>query len=634
MTDLKARSPDNNTLKDFSLRALLIGAVFGVLFGGANAYLGLKSGLTVSTAIPLAVISAALFKSLERFWGKSSILEVNIAQTTGSSGSSLASGIIFTLPALFLWGFNPSLLQITLLALFGGMLGIVFVIPLRKYLTVNEKANLPYPEGTASAKVIIAVDTGGSSAKYIFQGLIIGAVYKVCLSFARLWPSKLSMLIPGLKKAQLGIEATPALLGVGYILGFRISAILFAGGLLSWIGIIPVIAQFGDLMDLSMTAEGKQLISDMSPSKIWTQYIRYIGAGALSAAGIITVLKSLPMLISSLRIGLKELAVKLPSRDRADKDLSFKIIIGAVILFLFTGIVTSFVFGTEYGIVTRIAGSLTVLFFGFIFVMVSSRIVGLIGVSSNPTSSMTVLTLLCTSAVFYILGWTDDLSKALVIIIGAMVAVSSSIAGAVSQDLKTGYLLGATPKRQQASELFGTFSSALFIAFAVITLGKVYGFGSNELAAPQAMLMKTVVDGVLQSDLPWNMILLGAIFALIAELCAIPSLPFAIGIYLPLSTITPVFIGGLIGYFAGKEKQKKDKPVQKMKADSGLLLGSGLIAGEGITGIMIASYVIWSQAAPAGFDFGLRGNPGEAVSFFMFCLLSIFLFLMARSRKL
>ncbi len=638
MQEFKPHIPAETSIKDFSIRALLIGGVFGILFGSANAYLGLRVGLTISTAIPLAVISVALFKSFEKIWGSASILEANIAQTTGSASSSLASGIIFTIPALFLWGFKPELAQIALLGFLGGILGIVFMIPLRRFLIVKEHESLPYPEGTAAAQVLIAADTGGSKAKYVFQGLGLGLIYKAFLSLAKLWPSEVSVHIPGLKKGVLGLEATPALLGVGYILGFRISAVLVAGGLLSWLGGIPAIALFGENLQSPMFPETVKLISQMTPGEIWTRYVRYIGAGAVAVGGIITVIKSMPTMISSLKIGLGELSSKNNKepvrRIRTDDDLSFKVIIGVVALFLIVGVGTPYVVGVEQALITRIIGSLAIVLFAFIFVTVSSRIVGLIGVSSNPTSGMAIVTLLGTSAVFYLLGWTDDLSKTAVLTIGTVVAVSASISGDISQDLKSGYLIGATPKRQQASELFGAFSSAFFIALAVVTLGEVYGFGSKELAAPQATLMKTVVDGVLQANLPWDLVLIGASFAIVAELLSVPSLPFAVGIYLPLSTMTPVFVGGLIKWLIERRQDSDiEKGIAEKQTDTGVLLGSGLIAGEGIMGVLIAGYAIWATRAPEGFPFGFKGLTGEIVSFAVFCALGIFIYRMAKNKK-
>lgn len=633
MNDFQPHIPADSKITDFSIRAVIVGAIFGIMFGSANAYLGLRVGLTISTAIPLAVISVALFKSFEKIWGKASILEANIAQTTGSASSSLASGIIFTIPALFMWGFDPALLQITILGLMGGMLGIVFMIPLRRFLIVQEHDTLPYPEGTAAAQVLIAADKGGTNAKFVFQGLGIGFIYKGIISFIKLWPAHVRFQIPGLKKGELGLEATPALLGVGYILGPRIASIMVAGGLLSWLGIIPAIALFGELVNMPMFPETVKTVSEMSASEIWSRYVRYIGAGAVAVAGIITVFKSLPTMINSLKIGIKELSPKslalIQSRIRTDQDLSFKVILLVVGIFLMFSIITPLVVGVGQSLITRIIGSLAIAIFAFIFVTVSSRIVGLVGVSSNPTSGMAIVTLLGTSAVFFLLGWTDSLSKTAVLTIGTVVAVAASIAGDISQDLKAGYILGATPKKQQGSELFGVFSSAFFIALAVILLGRAFGFGSEEIPAPQATLMKTVVDGVLQANLPWSLVLIGASFAIVAELLSIPSLPFAVGIYLPLKTMSPVFVGGVIRRIVETHRKRQAESVAAKETKAGILLSSGLIAGEGIMGVLIAGFAFFTGETPVGVAFGLDGAIGEFASFGIFLLLGFFLYRLA-----
>jgi putative OPT family oligopeptide transporter len=441
-----------------------------------------------------------------------------------------------------------------------------------------------------------------------------------------------------LKKGELGLDATPALLGVGYILGFRIAAIMVAGGLLSWLGIIPTIAHFGELIKTPLFPESEILISDMTAYEIWTRYVRYIGAGAVATGGIITVFKALPTMFNSLKIGLKELSPKamtlVASRIRTDRDLSFKIVIAIVLLFLVVSISTPFVVGLNQTFVTRLIGSLAIAIFAFIFVTVSSRIVGLVGVTSNPTSGMTIVTLLGTSSVFFLMGWTDPFSKTAVLTIGTVVAVAASIAGDISQDLKAGYLLGATPHRQQGSELFGALSSAFFIALAVMTLGEVYGFGTAEIPAPQATLMKTVVDGVLQANLPWSLVLIGASFAIVAELLSVPSLPFAVGIYLPLSTMTPIFVGGVIRRIAESRLKRQQTDFAAQQTDAGVLLSSGLIAGEGIMGVSIAAYAFFAGTRPAGVTFGLQGFMGELVSFAVFAGLGYLIYFMATRKKL
>ncbi len=619
--------PAEKHLKDFTLRAILAGILFGIIFGSANAYLGLRVGLTISTAIPLAIVAVAFFRLLKPLLGESTILEHNIAQTTGSASSSLASGIIFTIPALFLWGFDPALLQIGVLAMLGGILGVLFMIPLRRFLIVKEHHTLPYPEGTAAAQVLIAADAGGARAKNVFLGLGVGALYKLCTSFFKLWPEDLSIKLPVLRKAQIGLEAGPALLGVGYILGYRISAIMVAGGLLSWVAIIPIIDIFGHNLAAPLYPESEMLIKDMTAYEIWTRYIRYMGAGAVAFAGIITVIKSLPTMYGSLKIGLSELT-KQSSQNmakpiRTDHDLPMIVVVFGTLIVATVIISTQQVLGEGSTLITRIVAAICIAAFAFMFVTVSSRIVGLVGVSSNPTSGMTIVTLLGTSLVFYAMGWTDAVGKATALTVGTVVCVASSIAGDISQDLKAGYIIGATPRKQQIAELIGAVTSAFFIAAAVWLLGKAYTFGSADLAAPQATLMKTVIEGVLQADLPWGLVLTGAAIAGMSELLGVPSLPFAVGIYLPLSTMTPVFVGGCIRYFVDKKwKSKQEQDTQK---EQGILLGSGLIAGEGIIGVLIAAYAVIA-GRPQGLGIQWPHPVGDFIALGVFILLGFYLF--------
>ena len=618
--------PADQNLKDFTLKAVLAGIVFGIIFGSANAYLGLRVGLTISTAIPLAVVSVALFRVFRPILGPTTILEHNIAQTTGSASSSLASGIIFTVPALFLWNFNPSLLKIGALAMLGGLLGVLFMIPLRRFLIVKEHGNLPYPEGTAAAQVLIAADEGGARARNVFQGLGIGALYKSITGFFHFWPEYISVRLPVLPKAEVGLEAGPALLGVGYILGYRVSAIMVAGGLLSWVGLIPLLDIFGSNLTIPLFPETQKLIADMSPGELWTRYIRYIGAGAVACAGIITVVKSLPTMVNSLKIGIHELKAKtsssLETKIRTDQDLPITTVLFGVSIVILVLVLTPHLLGVSSNILIRLISAVCIAIFAFLFVTVSSRIVGLVGVSSNPTSGMTIVTLLGTSLIFYALGWTDDFGKAAVLTIGTVVCVAASIAGDISQDLKAGYIIGATPRKQQTAEMIGTMTSAFFIAGAVWLLGKAFEFGSPELAAPQATLMKTVIEGVLQADLPWGLVLTGAAFAAVVELLGIPSLPFAVGLYLPLSAMTPVFVGGTISFLV--ERTTKDRDELNKKKEPGILLGSGLIAGEGIMGVLIAAYAFFA-GKPEGFGFGISGVAGQVVALLVFAGLGFYL---------
>ena len=633
MAEFKPYVPADQTYKDFTLKSVIFGIIFGIVFGSANAYLGLRVGLTISTAIPLAIVSVAVFRILQPLLGKSNILEQNIAATTGSASSSLASGIIFTIPALFLWGFAPSLLQIGLLAGLGGILGVLFMIPLRRFLIVKEHLTLPYPEGTAAAQVYIASDAGGAKARNVFVGLGVGALYKFFMSFLKLWPESLHLKLPIIKKAQVGLEAGPALLGVGYILGYRISAIMVAGGLLSWVGLIPLINHFGQGLAAPMFPETDILVRDMSAGEIWTRYIRYIGAGAVAFGGIITVIKSIPTMFQSLKVGLKEIMHKsnIEAKPlRTDHDLPMNIVLLGVLLVILALILIPNVLGVQTTLLIRIIGSICIAIFAFIFVTVSSRIVGLVGVSSNPTSGMTIVTLLGTSLLFYALGWTDDFGKATALTIGTVVAVASSIAGDISQDLKAGYIIGATPKRQQMSELIGAATSAFAIAAAVWLLGHAFSFGSPELPAPQATLMKTVIEGVLQADLPWGLVLTGASLALMAELLSVPSLPFAVGIYLPLSTMTPVFVGGCIRYFMEK---KQTKISGETGSEQGVLLGSGFIAGEGLMGVFIAAFAAFSGHLPYGLGIRWPEPWGHLISLAAFTVLAAFLINRSRNNK-
>jgi len=622
---------------DWSWRGLVLGLIFGGILGSANAYLGLKVGLTISTSIPLAVIMVAAFAALRPVIGRGTILDVNIGQTAGSASSSLASGIIFTIPALFMWGIAPALgrgyVQVALLALSGGVLGILFMIPLRPFLIVREHRSLPYPEGTASAAVLIAADEGGSRARPVFVGLLIGAVYKMMLTLAKLWPASVNFRIPVLKKGLLGIEPTPALLGVGYILGYRIAAIMFAGGLLSWLGLIPLMALFGEALqtplypDLFPEGSPPKLIVDMSPHEIWSRYVRYVGAGAVATAGIIAVIKSLPVMVASVREGIRglaargQLAVERPMRTQ--RDLSLALVLGGVAAVVLLLALAPNVLGAGAPFVFRAIAALCVAFFAFLFVTVSSRIVGLVGVTSNPTSGMAIVTLIGTSVLFYSLGWTDTFGKITVLTIGTVVCVAASMAGDISQDLKTGYLIGATPARQQTAEIAGALVNAWVIAGVVLLLGSQYGFGGEDFPAPQATLMKTVIDGVLNANLPWGLVLTGASFAIVAELLGVPSLAFAVGIYLPLSTMTPVFVGGCVRALA-------DKTIARKKAEGGaergVLLASGLIAGEGVMGIGTAVIALAMGKRPPGLGWAFTGAAGTTVSLLAFAGLGWWLY--------
>ncbi|MFC1550835.1 OPT family oligopeptide transporter [Candidatus Neomarinimicrobiota bacterium] len=594
--------PATESPLEFTLKAALTGIIFGILFGAANAYLGLKVGLTISTSIPVAVMTVAAFRALQKLGSKSTILEANMSQTIGSASSSLASGVIFTLPALFLWGLDPSLIQMVLLALFGGLLGILFMVPLRKYLIEKEHGKLPYPEGTACAEVLIASEVGGSKAKNVFLGLGIGAFFKFIFGWLKVFPSDIAFKVPFINKSELSVDMSAALFGVGYILGPRIASIMVGGSLLSWVVIIPVIAAWGQSQTIPLFPETIKLIADMDPHLIWTRYVRYIGAGAVATGGIITLIRSIPTMINSFKIGAQQIKKRIGTVDaaipRTSIDLSLKTVLYSVVAIGFVMAIVPFVFGPITGISLRLLGSVLVVLFAFFFVTVSSRIVGLVGVTSNPTSGMTIATLLGTSSLFLLLGWTGDIGKAASITVGCVVAIAASIAGDTSQDLKTGFLLGATPRKQQIGEIIGALTSATFVCLSVLLLDKVYGFGTSELAAPQATLMKIVIEGVLEKALPWLLVGIGVIIAITVELFRIPSLPFAVGVYLPVATMMTVFLGGVLRWFM--EKTSKTDKNKENRREHGILFGSGLVGGEGLMGVAIAAVAfIYKQSPPA-----------------------------------
>ncbi len=578
-------------LPEFTVRAIAAGIVFGIVFGAANAYLGLRVGLTVATSIPISVLTVALFRLMRS--DRTMILEANLAQTVGSASSSLAAGTIFTIPALFLWGIVPPFWQIAGLAFLGAILGISAMVPLRRLLIVESAEELPYPEGTACAEVLRATTAASSGGRWIFLGLGVGAAIKLAIGAACLIESDLSTLVPFLPKAEVALEIAPALLAVGYILGYRQSAIMVSGSLISALALTPLIALVGDGLPNPLFPESSKLIHDLSAGQIWSRYVRYIGAGAVAAAGIVTVFRSLPTMVRSLSAvlaGLKKSGAGAVGEgegvERTDRDVpGWMVLAGPVIVILGLVGIPGLLAG-EMSLVPRIAAALGVAIFGVLFVVVSSRIVGLIGVSSNPTSGMTLVTLLGTALVFVLCGWTDPSARAAILTVGTVVCIAASKAGDISQDLKTGFLVGATPARQQVGQLIGAAFACWAIAGTVLLLGKAFTFGSEQLPAPQATLMKTVIDGVLTGSLPWGLVGTGAAFSLGAMLAGLPGLAFAVGIYLPLGSLTPIFLGGIVRSWV--EKRREGKAIE---GDPGILAASGLIAGEGLAGVAIALLV-------------------------------------------
>jgi putative OPT family oligopeptide transporter len=568
---------------ELTLRAVVAGLVFGIVFGAANAYLGLRVGLTVATSIPIAVLTVALFRLMGR---GGSILEANLSQTIGSAGSSLATGTIFTIPALFLWGLTPPRWQVAMLALLGGVLGISAMIPLRRLLIVRSADELPYPEGTACAEVLKATSSRSGEGALIFQGIALGAAVKLALGAFSLMPSELRAAVPALPKAELALELAPALVGVGYILGYKPSALMVSGGLISSLVLTPLLALFGEGLSAPFFPETAKTIREMSAGQIWSRYVRYIGAGAVAAAGLVTVLRALPTMWSSLRAVVQGLrGGDASDGTRTDRDVPGWVVLAGPVVVVATLAAVPGLLAGEMSFFPRLVAALGVGVFGVLFVVVSSRIVGLIGVSSNPTSGMTLVTLLGVSVVFVMCGWRDPLARAAILTVGTVVCIAASKAGDISQDLKTGQLVGATPARQQAGQFLSAAVACWAVAAVVLLLGQAYGFGSPELPAPQATLMKTVIDGVLAGSLPWGLVGTGAAFSLSAMIAGLPGLSFAIGIYLPLATLTPIWFGGMVRSLV---EWKRGKAAE---GDPGVLAASGLIAGEGLAGVAIAAVV-------------------------------------------
>lgn len=617
---------------ELTIKAVATGVIFGVIFGAANAYLGLRVGLTVSTSIPISVLSIAVFKLGTKIWGQSTILEANLAQTIGSASSSLAAGTIFTIPALFLWNSPPHYWQVAILALLGGVLGVCAMIPLRRLLIVQADAELPYPEGQACAEVLKASKSDSSGSKWIFIGLAAGILIKLSLGLVHLLPDLLEYNISWLPKAVLAIEVAPALMAVGYIVGYRASGIMVSGSLIAAAVLIPLFAIIGDGLTGPLFPEVLKTripIREMEPGQIWSSYVRYVGAGAVAAAGTIAVLNSLPTMAKSLQAIIKGLSANKTTQskeERTDTDLPAGVIlIGAALVILSLVFIPGLLAG-NLAFSQRLVAGAGVALFGIMFVAVSSRIVGMIGVSSNPTSGMTLVTLLATSAIFVFLGWHKDPgAKLAVLTVGTVVCIAASKAGDISQDLKTGYLVGATPYRQQAGQLLSASVACWAVAGTVLALGQAYQFGSKELPAPQATLMKTVIEGVLSGSLPWGLVGVGVAFAIAAVLAGLPGLAFAIGLYLPLSSMTPIFVGGLVRRLTGGDGEKSD-------SGAGVLCASGLIAGEGLAGIAIAG-AVGAKLIPKSSSSILSGDAGIFAGLFVIGIVSILLFMASKDKN-
>lgn len=607
--EFKPYIPAEKITPEFTVTSIIMGIILAIIFGAANAYLGLRVGMTVSASVPAAVISMGVIRVIMK---KNSILESNMVQTIGSAGESLAAGAIFTMPALFLWAKDglcdmPSLIEITLIALCGGVLGVLFMIPLRNALIVKEHSTLLYPEGTACAEVLLAGEEGGSTASTVFSGMGLAAVFKFIVDGLKVIPADIAAEFRSFK-GEIGMEVYPALLGVGYIVGPKIASYMFVGSLFGWMVIIPMICLFGANTWMYPADAGitiGQLYAGGGASAIWSSYVRYIGAGAIATGGIISLIKSLPLIITTFRDSVKSMkSGKNTSNARTAQDLPMGIVLTGIaamiiIIWLVPAIPVNFL------------GALLIVVFGFFFATVSSRMVGLVGSSNNPVSGMAIATLLIATITIKLTGDNGITGMTGAIAIGSVICIVSAIAGDTSQDLKTGYLLGATPKKQQVGELIGVIASGLAIGGVLYLLNAAWGYGGTEVPAPQATLMKMIVEGIMGGDLPWNLVFIGVFLALGLEILRVPVMPFAIGLYLPIYLNASIMIGGAVRMFMDRRK-KVDAKTKERQSTNGTLYCAGMIAGEGLVGILLAILAVFGITADLSGFLNL-GNIGGVI---------------------
>ncbi|MDG3003225.1 OPT family oligopeptide transporter [Paludisphaera mucosa] len=681
--------PADQEPAELTFRAVALGSILGVVFGASSLYLFLKVGMTVSASIPVAVLAITIFRGLSYAFGlrRATILENNVVQTAGSAGESIAFGVGATMPALMLLGYNLEWSRVMLVSVLGGLLGILMMIPLRKAFIVKQHGVLPYPEGTACAKVLIVGEHGGSNARTVFLGFGLGAMYKILMQGLKLWPAEWDKAVVGIKgynKAVVALEPDPTLLGVGYIIGPRIAAVMVGGGLLTSLMLVPMIAYFGEGLP-TVLPPGQAKIAEMAPGQISGQYVRYIGAGAVATGGILSMLNALPLIFSSIAGSLKALRpagatgeIEAGDTPRTDRDIPLPLVLlgtlGLVALIATSSLIPADATG-------RIAGACLVVLFGFLFVTVSSRITGVIGSSSNPISGMTIATLLLTCLIFVALGWVGGEYRLIALSIAAVVCIASSNGGTISQDLKTGYLVGATPWRQQVAILVGALLSAVVMGGTLLWLNDAYTTYSNrpedlptasfdvskvsetdsyegrefkvvrltapiegalpgtyfvndagkaewikdagiggrldhttsgapirKFNPPQPRLFATIIDGIMSGDLPWGLVILGAVLAIVVQLAGVSALAFAVGVYLPLSTTLPIFIGGLVRLLVDRARKFS---AEDSETSPGTMMSTGLIAGGSLAGILIALLVVFENLGKA-VDFSSVKPGGEA----------------------
>lgn len=612
--------PASKSLPELTITAILLGIILAVIFGAANAYLGLLIGMTISASIPASVISMGILRGIFR---RDSILENNIVQTMTTSGEAIGVGAVFTLPALFLLHIKISYIMIFSIVLLGGFLGILMMVPLRRLLIVQEHGVLPYPEGTACAEVLKTGEEGGKKALLVLFGLITGGLVKVLEDGFNIFKYEIQTGISHFKYAVVGLDAYPSLLGVGFIIGPSISGQMLAGGLFAWIVLAPLIGFFG-ADSLHAIFPAVTALKAMDTAAIWDNYIRYIGAGAVAAGGIITLIKTLPTLYRSLSDTLSGLFKTTDKHAddliaRTDRDLSMRwVILGSLFLLLLVALNPFVKVGWM--------GAVLVAVCGFLFVTVSSRIVGIVGSSSSPVSGMTIATLLIVTIIYKFIGYSGTAGIFISIGTVAIICTALAVSNDISQDLKTGFLVGATPWKQQVAMMIGVVFSSITIGAVLFLLNSAYHFGSHALPAPKAVLMKLIAQGLMQQQMPWELIFIGAAIAVCVEFMGINSLVFAVGLYLPIHISTPIMCGGIVRYFI--DRFSKDDQIRKNRQERGTLMASGLIAGESLIGVVIAVFTVLNITAPATPFFS-----SDLVTLIVFAVLCLILWYVARGPK-
>lgn len=586
--------PTSEAMPEITVISLIIGALFAILFAAANTYLGLKVGLTISAGIPAAILATGLLKIVFR---RNNILEANLIQGIAAMGESIAGGIIFTLPAIIIWGMELDLSTIVIVTILGGLVGILFVVPLRRYLLVEEHGKLIYPESMAAAEVLVTGSAGGTGFRTVMTGLLGGALYKLLSGGFKFWGEEPEWVIKPMQNTIFGLDTLASLVGVGFIVGLEVSLYMFGGSLLAWFALIPLIKYFGAGLTKPLFPS-TTLIAEMGAWDVWSKYIRYVGAGAVAAGGFISLARSLPTIVRSFRTAIAGLGEKAGTQKRTEIDVPITWIIGgAVLVFLLSWFLPM----VRAGFV----GALMIIVFSFFFAVVSARMVGIIGASNNPVSGMTIATLLFATSLLRSMGKVGDEGMLVAIIVGGIVCVAIAVAGGAAQSLKTGFIIGGTPKYMQIGMYIGLAVAAVFAGMVLLMLHNTYGIGSKDVAAPQATLMSMVVKGVMTGELPWALVLIGATFGVFCALAGLPILPVALGIYLPIHLNAAILVGGILRVLVDK-KFKNNEEQSKAQVEKGILLASGIVAGDALMGIVVAVFA----ALAIDIGFGAKVAPG------------------------